>query len=211
VDSKKSAKRFLALYFLIFFGAIFLRVDYFPFSWVPMYGYHLNKQIVTVSIGDLDQRKRGFEARRANGLSLNISADDLGVPDANFRRLYHQRAFNNGPPQDDRERAALMPFNRWWYETLVGPDPRLDRRYADQLLTSVNRTFGYGPQDPRRIVRLEASLDRATFAREDIATGNLSRPTIQRRTAIITEQGSFLRTGDTVIPMPRGMERGAIE
>ena len=211
MESKRSVKRFLALYFLIFFGAIFLRVDYFPFSWVPMYGYHTVKPDVTVSIGNLDERSRGFAARRANGEQVYISAEDLGVPDANFRRLYHQRAFNNAPPQDDRERAALAPFNRWWYETFVGPDPRLDRHYDQQLLTSVNRTFGYGPQDPRRIVRLEASLDRATFTREDIAVGNLSRPTIKRRTAIITENGSFLRTGDEMIPMPRGIERGAIE
>ena len=211
METKQSAKRFLALYFLIFFGAIFLRVDYFPFSWVPMYGYHTAKPDVTVSIGDLDQRKRGFDAWRANGEQLSISAQDLGVPNANFRRLYHQRAFNNGPPQDDRERAALAPINRWWYETLVGPDPRPDRRYDIQLLVSVNRTFGYGPQDPRRIVRLEASLDRASFTHEDVAAGNLSRPTIKRRTAIITEQGSFLRTGDKLVPMPRGIERGAIE
>jgi hypothetical protein len=207
VSNKHLAKRFLALYFLIFFGAIILRVDYFPFSWVPMYGYHKAKPNVTVSIGDLDQRKQGFAAWRANGESLYISAEDLGVPAANFRRLYHQRAFNNGPPQDDRERVALMPFNRWWYEALVGPDPRLDRRYADQLLVSVNRTFGYRPRDPQRIVRIEASLDRATFDHADVAVGNLSRPTIQRRTAIITEQGSYLRIGDKIIPMPRGMTR----
>ena len=211
VNSKSSVKRFLALYFLIFFGAIFLRVDYFPFSWVPMYGYHEKKQNVTVSIGNLDERRRGFSAWRANGQSLYVSAADLGVPNANFRRLYHQRAFNNGPPQDDRERAALMPFNRWWYETFVGPDPRLDRRYAEQLLTSVNRTFGYGPQDPRRIVRLEASIDRATFTDQDVEAGNLSRPTIKRRTAIITEHGSFIRTGDKTVPMKTRMEREAVE
>ena len=211
MGSKTSAKRFLALYFLIFFGAIFLRVDYFPFSWVPMYGYHQVKPNVTVTVGDLKQRKRGFAAWRANGDHLYISADDLGVPNANFRRLYHQRAFNNAPPQDDRERAALAPFNRWWYETLVGPDPRLDKRYADQLLVSVNRTFGYGPGDPRRIVRLEASVDRATFTREDVAAGNLSRPTIRRRTAIITERGAFISQDGTITPMPRGIEREAIE
>jgi len=211
VNSKTSAKRFLAGYFLIFFGAIFLRVDYFPLSWVPMYGYHVTGPAVTVSIGDKDERKRGFAAQRANGEKLYISAEDLGVPNANFRRLYHQRAFNNGPPQDDRERAALMPFNRWWYETFVGPDPRLDRRYAEQLLVSVNKTFGYGPTDPRRIVRLEASLNFATFEHSDVDAGNLSRPTIQRRTAIITEQGDFLRKGDTLVPMPRGIERDSVE
>jgi hypothetical protein len=110
--NKQSVKRFLALYFLIFFGAIFLRVDYFPFSWVPMYGYHLAGENVTVGIGDKSERERGFAAQRANGERLYISADDLNVPNANFRRLYHQRAFNNGPPQDDRERAALIAFNR---------------------------------------------------------------------------------------------------
>lgn len=211
MGSKRSAKRFLALYFLIFFGAIFLRVDYFPFSWVPMYGYHQIKPNVTVTVGDLNQRRRGFAAWRANGEQLYISAEDLGVPNANFRRLYHQRAFNNAPPQDDRERAALAPFNRWWYETLVGPDPRLNKRYADQLLVSVNRTFDYGPKDPRRIVRLEATVTRATFTHEDVAVGNLSRPTIQQRTAIITEDGAFIRQGGRVTPMRRGIEREAIE
>jgi len=207
VNSKQSAKRFLALYFLIFFGAIFLRIDYFPLSWVPMYGFHRAKPNVTVTIGDLDERKRGFAAWRANGEHLYISAEDLGVPNANFRRLYHQRAFNSGPPQDKRERAGLMRFNRWWYETFVGPDPMLDRRYAEQLLTSVNRTFGYGPQDPRRIVRLEAGLNKATFTRADVDEGNLSRPTVERRTAIITEQGSFVRIGDKIIPTRRTIER----
>jgi hypothetical protein len=211
VNSKTSAKRFLAAYFLIFFGAIFLRIDYFPLSWVPMYGHHRAKPAVTVSIGDLDERKRGFAAWRANGEHLYISAEDLGVPNANFRRLYHQRAFNNGPPQDKRERAALMPFNRWWYETFVGPDPMLDRRYAEQLLTSVNRTFGYGPQDSRRIVRLEAGLNKATFTRADVDAGNLSRPTIERRTAIVTEQGSFVRIGDKVIPTRRTIERDDLD
>jgi len=207
VNSKQSAKRFLALYFLIFFGAIFLRIDYFPLSWVPMYGFHRAKPNVTVTIGDLDERKRGFAAWRANGEHLYISAEDLGVPNANFRRLYHQRAFNSGPPQDKRERAGLMRFNRWWYETFVGPDPMLDRRYAEQLLTSVNRTVRYGPQDPRRIVRLEAGLNKATFTRADVDEGNLSRPTVERRTAIITEQGSFVRIGDKIIPTRRTIER----
>ena len=209
--SKKSVKRFIALYFLIFFGAIFLRVDYFPLSWVPMYGYHLAGGNVTANIGSKDLREQGFAAQRANGERLYISADDLNVPNANFRRLYHQRAFNNGPPQDDRERAALIAFNRWWYETLVGPDPRLSRRYHMQLLDSVNRTFGYPANDPQRIVRLEAALDHATFDRDAVSTGDLSKPMIERRVAIITEQGGFLRKGDQLLPMPSSREREVVE
>lgn len=209
--NKQSVKLFLALYFLIFFGAIFLRIDYFPLSWVPMYGYHTAGNEVTVGIGDKSRRDQGFAAWRANGERLYISAADLNVPKANFRRLYHQRAFNLGPPQDDRERAALIAFNRWWYETLVGPDPRLSRRYHLQLLDSVNRTFGYGPQDPQRIVRLEAMLDFATFDRGSVIRGDLSRPTVERRVAIITEQGGFLRKGDQLIPMPTTREREVVE
>lgn len=204
-------KRFIALYFLIFFGAIFLRVDYFPLSWVPMYGYHLAGESVRVGIGNKGERERGFPAQRANGERLYISADDLNVPNANFRRLYHQRAFNNGPPQDDRERAALIAFNRWWYETLVGPDPRLNRRYHMQLLDSVNRTFGYGPQDSQRIVRLEAPLDFATFDRDAVASGDLSKPMIEHRVAIVTEQGGMLQKGDQLVPMPNRREREAVE
>lgn len=204
-------KRFIALYFVIFFGAIFLRVDYFPLSWVPMYGYHIAGESVTVGIGDMSRRHQGFAAQRANGERLSISAKDLNIPNANFRRLYHQRAFNHGPPQDNRERASLIAFNRWWYETLVGPDPRLNRRYHVQLLDSVNRTFGYGPNDPQRIVRLEATLDHATYDREAVASGDLSKPMVERRTAVITEQGGFLRKGNQLVPMPNSREREADE
>ena len=211
MNSKTSAKRFLALYFLVFFGAIFLRIDYFPLSWVPMYGHHAAGKDLTVAVGDMDRRSSGFEAWRANGEHLTISASDLNVPGANFRRLYNQRAFNQGPPQDLRERAELIRFNRWWYETFVGPDPRLDQRYAEQLLQSVNKTFGYGPNDPSRIVRLTAETARATFAREDVESGRLSRPVLQRRVAIVTENGAFLSVDGKVEPVsPRG-EREIVE
>lgn len=211
MDSKASAKRFLALYFLVFFGAIFLRIDYFPLSWVPMYGHHAAGKDLTVAVGDMNRRSSGFDAWRANGEQLTISASDLNVPGANFRRLYNQRAFNQGPPQDLRERAALMRFNSWWYETFVGPDPRLDQRYAEQLLRSVNKTFGYGPDDPRRIVRLMAETSRATFAREDVESGRLSRPVVNRRIAIVTENGGFLSVDGKVHPMSPIGEREVVE
>jgi hypothetical protein len=192
--SQRSVKRFLAVYFLILYGAVFLRIDYFPLSWVPMYGYRDARPTLVVSVGNQDLRSRGFAAQRANGERLFISARDLNIPNANFRRLYHQRAFNNGPPQDDRERHALSSFNRWWYETLVGPDPRLNANYPADLLESVNRTFGYGRNDPRRIVRLESHLDFATFEQDKLDRGDLSKPLIERRVAVITEQGTHMIT-----------------
>ena len=209
--TKAQTKKFLAAFFAIYFGAVFLRIDYFPLSWVPMYGLHNPREQLVVGVGDKAVRKEGFVAVRANGERTRISAIHLNVPNANFRRLYAQRAFNNGPPQHDRERAALIGFNRWWYETLVGPDPRLDRRYHLQLLDSVNRTFGYRPGDPQRIVRLEAPLLFATFDRDSVASGDLSKPFVERRTAIITDQGGMLRKGDKLVPMKTGREREVIE
>jgi hypothetical protein len=206
-------KRFLALFFAILYGAIFLRIDYFPLSWVPMYGYRIQAEQLTVKFGDKSARDRGFLAQRANGQTLYISADDLNVPSANFRRLYNQRAFNVGPPQDARERVSLMSFNRWWYETFVGPDPRLSPNYSGQLLDSVNKTFGYEPTDPRRIVRLEAKLDIATYTRAQVDAGDLSSPIVEPSAAIITEKGSFLKRGDKISVLTRGTasDAGAIE
>jgi hypothetical protein len=199
-------KRVLALYFIVLFGAILLRVDYFPLSWVPMYGAREPAPNVIVKIGDKAEREAGFVAVRANGETVLVGPDDLNIPNANYRRLYNQRAFNNGPPQDDRERLGLAPINRWWYETFVGPDPRLNKNYVGELLHSVNATFGYGPADPRRIVRLEASLRFADFQRSHLDRGDLSQPEIDRRTAIITETGAFIRKGGKLEPMPRGID-----
>ena len=192
---------FLTAFFTIYFGAVFLRIDYFPLSWVPMYGLHKDKDRVRVGVGDKAFRREGFVAVRANGEQVRVSAQDLNVPNANFRRLFAQRAYNNAPPQHDRERAALIAFNRWWYETLVGPDPLQNRNYPDTLLKSVNSTLGFGPTDPRRIVQLESHLDFATYSREQLNRGDVSNPLIERRVAVITPEGTIIQSpqGNTVI------------
>jgi len=190
--TQAQAKQFLAAFFMIYFGAVFLRVDYFPLSWVPMYGLHKSGDTVRVGVGDKAFRREGFIAVRANGEHVRVSARDLNIPNANFRRLFAQRAYNNAPPQHDRERAALMAFNRWWYETLVGPDPRLKRNYPATLLESVNTTLGHGPTDPRRIVRLESHMDFATFTRKQLAVGDVENPVIERRVSVITPEGTML-------------------
>lgn len=176
---------------------MFFRVDYFPLSWVPMYGLHHPREELIVGVGDKAIRREGFVAERANGEWVRISAEDLNVPNANFRRLYAQRAFNNGPPQHDRERAALIGFNNWWYETFVGPDPRLNRNYPATLLNSVNGTLGYGADDPRRIVRLESHLDFARFTPAQLSSGQIKNPIVESHVAVITPKG-------TVVQGPRG-------
>lgn len=199
--TKTQTRRFLAAFFTIYFGAVFLRIDYFPLSWVPMYGLHKDKDNVRVGVGDKAFRRDGFVAIRENGERIRVSARDLNVPNANFRRLFAQRAFNNAPPQHDRERAALIGFNRWWYETLVGPDPMLSRNYSGTLLESVNDTFGYAPGDPRRIVQLESHLDFATFTREQLNRGDLSNSDMERRVAVIRPEGTIVygKAGKKVI------------
>ena len=157
-----------------------------------MYGLHKAKDTVVVGVGDKAFRQEGFVATRANGERTRISADDLNVPNANFRRLFAQRAFNNAPPQHDRERAGLNSFNRWWYETLVGPDPKLNSNYPATLLESVNLTLGHGQDDPRRIVQLESHMDFAKFSRAQLDSGQITNPEIERRVAVITPEGTTL-------------------
>lgn len=190
--TKSGVKRLIAAYFLVFFGAVFLRIDYFPFSWVPMYGFREESDLLTAAVGNLDRRELGFAAVRANGERTFLSRRDLNIPPANFRRLYQERAFGEGPPQHRRERAELMAFNRWWYETFVGPDPATGIDYPRQILDSVNRTFDLAPNDPRRFVRLEVPLDFATYTRAQLDSGDLRRPMREHRTAIITPQGTHI-------------------
>jgi len=188
--TETAVKRFLLGFFAIFFGAVFLRIDYFPLSWVPMYGFREDRPYMTVAVGDLKRREMGFAAVRANGEQLFLGRRDLNMPPANFRRLYQERAFGEGPPQHRRERAALMRFNQWWYETLIGEDPAKTADYPRDILRSVNATLGLGPGDPRRVVQLEAHLDFASFTRADLDSGHVANPTIERRVAFITEQGT---------------------
>lgn len=190
--TQRRARQFLVVFFLITFGAVFLRVDYFPLSWVPMYGEWHPSPEKTILIGNLERQTAGFEAQRANGERLDINRKLLNIPQANFRRLYMQRAFNTGPPQHLRERRALMPFNRWWYETLIGSDPLLGANYPAQLLRSINETLGHGADDPRRIVRLVAHADLATFSQASLDAGDLSIPQVRHATAQVTETETIL-------------------
>ena len=199
--TQSGVKRFLLAFFLVLYGAVFLRVDFFPLSWVPMYGVRNTAPILTVAVGDLERRKLGFAATRANGEQLFVSRKLLNMPPANFRRLYQERAFGEGPPQHGRERLALMPFNRWWHEVLLGQEA--EHRYQAQLLKTVNDTLGYGADDPQRIVQLESHLNYAFFTREQLATGDLSHPETERRTAIITPEGTrILREPGQPLPAP---------
>ncbi|MBF8293384.1 MAG: hypothetical protein HW392_2211 [Steroidobacteraceae bacterium] len=85
-----------------------------------------------------------------------------------------------------------MPFNRWWYESLISPGPLLDANYPAQLLRSINETLGFGPGDSRRIVWLEAHVRQAIFSQADLDIGNLSKPQIRHATVHVSEAETIL-------------------
>ena len=192
--SRGAVKLFLLGYFLIYFGAVFLRIDFFPLSWVPMYGMRDTEPVLTIPVGDLEQMALGFRVERANGEVDYMSHVDLNIPPANFRRLYYQRAFGLGPPQHQRERAELHPFNNWWYERLIGPDPLQVTDYQRQLLESFNKTFELLPGDPDYIVRIEARSLFAGYTREMRNSGNLKPDFIEERTALIAWDGTTMES-----------------
>jgi hypothetical protein len=91
-----------------------------------------------------------------------------------------------------------MPFNRWWDETLVGPDPMLGANYPARLLHSINRTLGHAADDPRRIVRLQAHVDLVTFSQAMLDAGDLSMPKVRHATAQVTEAETILTIDGTM-------------
>lgn len=172
--SKKGVVWSLVAYFAIFFGAVLLRVDYYPFTWVPMYGHRDVSPVLLVTVGDLDKRGDGFRATFADGTVRYITRKNLNMPGPNFRRLYDERMFGEGPPQFRRERLELSTFNRWWYDTLVGPLDIPDGMYQEQVLTSINHTLGRSPGDPDYIVSIEAEVGQIQLTREQRRAGTFS-------------------------------------
>jgi hypothetical protein len=176
-------------YFALFFGAVFLRVDYYPFTWVPMYGERETTPELNVKIGGLDKRGKGFRATLADGRVVYINRKDLNMPAANFRRLYNERMFGEGPPQHRRERRALNTFNNWWYETLVGPWSIQEAMYPRQVLDSVNRTLGRGPSDPDRVVKIQAEIGQISLTREHRSSGDLGALSQVDLVSTVTPEG----------------------
>ncbi len=196
--TKAKALRWLALYFGVVFGAILLRVDYFPFTWVPMYGERSIEPVLYVTVGDLDRRAEGFRATRADGRIEFIGRRELNMPPANFRRLYSERMFNEGPPQHRRERLELAAINRWWYTNLIGPEPAYPGgSYQRQVLASINQTLARRPADPGYVVQIEAEAARVALTRAARDSGNFDVLGQQPMHAIASQAGTWIEYGPT--------------
>lgn len=186
--SRSSINIFLAIFFAVTIGAVIVRVDYFPLTWVPMYSVYEVKENVKITIGDKERIKRGFEVTRKNGETDFISAKDLNIPRSRLRKIYQQRAFGNGPPKYSRERLNLNPVSTWLYDELIGEDPR-NIEWGPRILASLNGTFGLTPEDPDFIVEAVAVRKRGKIGRDLLLSGELTKMDVSEQKAVLTWEG----------------------
>lgn len=180
--SQKGVVRFLLIYGLIVVGAVVIRVDRFPLTWVPMYSvYKLKSESETFSVHHKDKKQayKGFRATHADGAQSWVSREDLNIPGRNMWRLYYQRAFGRPPPKYTHANANLDRLSRW-VRGLAKGETNLKTNWRRRLITLVNRTLGHAPGDPRFIVRLEAQRDTNIFDRESFEVVK-----VRSRTAVI--------------------------
>lgn len=182
--TKKAVTKFLIAFHVVTLGAVFLRVDTFPLTWVPMYSQFLGKDVLSVPVGDKAKLRQGFEVTTAAGETEFIGPKDLNLPNAAFRRIYTERAFGKGPPKHLRERERLNPLSdavfNMFYE-----DPRSGIDWHARILDMMNKTLARAPGDSDYIVQAVATYEFTNISREARREGDLSDMNIKMRTAII--------------------------
>lgn len=182
--SKNNVTRLLIAFHLAVFGAVFLRIDTFPFTWVPMYSQFHGIETLTVPVGNLPRRNRGFEVTTANGAKEFVGPKQLNIPLASFRRIYYERAFLKGPPKHLRERAALNALSNSLFD-LFYEDPAVSIDWEKRLMAMLNRSLERNPGDSDYIVNAVAVSDFANLSREQRRRGDLIDLNIVTRTATL--------------------------
>jgi hypothetical protein len=180
--TKSATTRLLIVFHAVVFGAVFLRIDTFPLTWVPMYSQFHGLNDLTVPVGNMSRMNRGFKVTRASGQTDYVGPRELNIPNANFRRIYYERAFGVGPPKHRRERVALNPFSNWVFD-LFYADPAHSVDWEMRILSTLNRSQVLEPEDADFIVQAEGISDFATFSRETRRQGDLSTPRMTTRRA----------------------------
>lgn len=186
---KRAVTRFLIGFHLVVFGAVFLRIDTFPLTWVPMYSQFHGIEDLTVPVGDKVRLKQGFEVTTLSGETEYVGAKELNIPGAAFRRIYTERAFGKGPPKHLRERTNLNPLSEAIFNQFY-PDPAASIVWSERILDMLNATLERESGDPDYIVSAEATYDFATFSREARRLGDVDILDMERKTATITRSGS---------------------
>ncbi len=182
--SKSNITRLLIGFHFVVFAAVFLRIDTFPLTWVPMYSQFHGVNDLTVPVGNLPRRNRGLEVTLANGASDYVGAKQLNIPVAAFRRIYYERAFGKGPPKHLRERAGLNSLSEWVFNSFY-EDPAISIDWQRRLIVMLNLSLRREVDDPNYIVRAVAVSDFATFGREQRRKGDVSNLNLTTRKAVI--------------------------
>lgn len=184
--SKAATTRLLTAFHVVVFCAVFLRIDTFPLTWVPMYSEFVGTEDLTLPIGDRGDLKRGFRVTTAEGETDYVGPEALNMPSTNFRRIYYLRSFGVGPPKHRRERAALNPLSNWIFDRFY-PDPAVNVNWELRIMDTLNRTLDRDPADGDYIVRARAASDFATFTRQQRRLGELT-PQVTHRVAELSAE-----------------------
>lgn len=184
--TKRAVTRFLIFFHIVTLGAVFLRVDTFPLTWVPMYSQFHGMNTLSVPVGDKAKLRKGFEVTTASGDVEFIGPKAMNIPNAAMRRIYTERAFGKGPPKHLRERANLNPLSDAVFN-LFYEDPRTNIDWHSRILDMMNKTLDRAPGDPNYIVEARASYEFTNISREVRRAGDLSNMKIEMRTVVITK------------------------
>jgi hypothetical protein len=136
----------LCVYWAVVWWAVVFQIDEFPLTYVPMYGGFKPDRPIEIRLSDSDATKRGLRVTHRDGTVDYVTRADLNLTKRHFRRLYRQRMFSS-----ERE--------HWPY----------------RVLRSLNRTLGYGLDDPGFIVRVESEIGYWIVRRSDLHTERETR------------------------------------
>lgn len=186
--SKRAVTAVIVGFHIVTFGAVFLRIDTFPLTWVPMYSLFHGEQDLTVPVGNKIKTKRGFKAVTTSGEIEFIAQKDLNIPKAAFRRIYYERAFGKGPPKHLRERVQLNSVSNAIFD-LWYPDPATSVDWGPRLLNMLNETLDRKIGDENYITEVTAVSDFAVLPRDQRREGDLSNLNIVQKKSVIRNEG----------------------
>lgn len=167
--SRAAVNLLLVAWLIVTWGAFVLRVDRFPLTWAPMYSDYQPIEVQSHRIVDRERMARGLLVTHRDGSTSYVGTDELNIPKVHMYRLYYQRAFGQRAVKYRYGNRSLGAFNRWVRG--LGPDePNLESDNTYRVFESLNRTLGYEPDDPRFIVRIQATVDRVYRRLDDLET-----------------------------------------
>ena len=153
----------LTVYFLSVLVAVLVRLDGFPWTWVPMYSAYVVKDHVTVPLRDKADLSSGLIATHRNGAESRVTARMLDIPSRNYWRIHLQRAAHQGAAKYAQARMNLSGLNQAIWGGQRDPANLEPVDWNRRVLESLNRTLGRCPSDPDFIVSAKAPATHVTF------------------------------------------------